>query len=418
MSRRPLFRPESEQARANAWLGRVVLTRPTSFAFLAACALAFAVALALFFTFGEYTRKARVSGILAPAQGVVRIIAQQSGVVEAVHAVEGRNVRRDEPLLVLGDGRAAVGAREAGATVAQRLRERRGALQRQREHTVASMQAEQASFRERGERLAREIEQVEVEMRQQRSRRRLAEEGLGRAQGLAIAGFLSPAAIDRERDATLEQQARLESLRRSRMALEREQSSVAYDARLASTRGQAQLAALDAQGASADQENIERGLQYRAAIVAPSDGIVATVLVERGQMVTPGTPLLAVIPAGSALEAHLYAPSRSIGFVRAGQQVLLRYTAFPHQKFGQHRASVVAVSRNPMAPTDLGFTPPDGSREPVYRIKARLDAQSIAAYGRLEPLQPGMQIEADILLDRRRLIEWIFEPLLGLAGRT
>ena len=35
-----------------------------------------------------------------------------------------------------------------------------------------------------------------------------------------------------------------------------------------------------------------------------------------------------------------------------------------------------------------------------------------------EALQPGMQVEADIQLDRRRLIEWIFEPLLGLAGRT
>jgi membrane fusion protein len=79
---------------------------------------------------------------------------------------------------------------------------------------------------------------------------------------------------------------------------------------------------------------------------------------------------------------------------------------------------VIAVSRNPMAPAELGFTPADGSRDPLYRIKARLDSQSIAAYGRFEPLQPGMQIEADILLDRRRLIEWIFEPLLGLAGRT
>ena len=135
-------------------------------------------------------------------------------------------------------------------------------------------------------------------------------------------------------------------------------------------------------------------------------------------MVTPGTPLLAIIPDDSPLEAHLYAPSRSIGFVHAGQQVLLRYLAYPHQKFGMHRASVVAVSRNPMAPTDLGFPPADGSREPLYRIKARLDTQAIAAYGRLEPLQPGMQIEADILLDRRRLIEWIFEPLLGLAGRA
>lgn len=418
MARRPLFRPESEEARANAWLGRVILTRPTSFSFLAGAALVFAVALALFFTFGEYTRKARVTGILAPAQGIVRIIAQQSGVVEAVHAVEGREVRRDAPLLVLSDSRASIGDREAGAAIAQRLRERRAALSRQREHTLATMNAEQMSLRDRAASLGREIEQVDVEMARQRSRRQLAEEGLGRAQGLGFVGFLSQAAVDRERDATLEQEARLEALRRSRMALEREKATAALDAELAHARALAQLAALDAQGAAADQENIERGLQYRAAIVAPSDGTVATVLVERGQMVTPGTPLLAIIPADSALEAHLYAPSRSIGFVHSGQHVLLRYLAYPHQKFGMHRASVTAVSRNPMAPAELGFTPSDGSREPVYRIKAKLDAQSIAAYGRLEPLQPGMQVEADILLDRRRLIEWIFEPLLGLAGRT
>jgi membrane fusion protein len=115
---------------------------------------------------------------------------------------------------------------------------------------------------------------------------------------------------------------------------------------------------------------------------------------------------------------RLYAPSRSIGFVHEGEEVLLRYLAYPHQKFGMHRATIVAVSRNPMLPGELGFTPVDGTREPVYRIKATLDSQAIPAYDRLERLQPGMQFEADILLDRRRLIEWIFEPLLGLAGRT
>jgi membrane fusion protein len=98
--------------------------------------------------------------------------------------------------------------------------------------------------------------------------------------------------------------------------------------------------------------------------------------------------------------------------------VLLRHLAYPHQKFGSHRARVLAVSRNPLLPGELGYAPPDGSREPVYRIKVALDSQSVAAYGRNEPLQAGMQVEADILLDRRRLIEWIFEPLLSLAGRA
>jgi membrane fusion protein len=98
--------------------------------------------------------------------------------------------------------------------------------------------------------------------------------------------------------------------------------------------------------------------------------------------------------------------------------VLVRYLAYPHQKFGSHKARVLSVSRNPLAPGELGYAPADGNREPVYRIKAALASQSVAAYGRSEPLQAGMQVEADILLDRRRLIEWIFEPLLGLAGRA
>jgi membrane fusion protein len=98
--------------------------------------------------------------------------------------------------------------------------------------------------------------------------------------------------------------------------------------------------------------------------------------------------------------------------------VLLRFLAYPHQKFGSQAARVVAISKNPLAPAELGFSPTDGSREPVYRIKAALGSQTIQAYGRAEPLQAGMQVEADIQLDRRRLIEWIFEPVLSLAGRA
>ena len=170
--------------------------------------------------------------------------------------------------------------------------------------------------------------------------------------------------------------------------------------------------------ASLEQERVERDLQYRAAIVSPVDGTVATLLVEPGQNVVPGMALASLIPAGSALEAHLYSPSRAIGFVREGQEVLLRFHAYPYQKFGMKSGRVTAVARNAMPPPELGFVPPDGGREPLYRIKVALDSQSMPAYGREEPLQAGMQVDADVLLDRRRLIEWIFEPLLSLAGRA
>jgi len=413
-----LFREESEEARATSWLGRVVLIRPVSFAVLTAAALGFTIALAAFFTFGEYTRKARITGVLAPSQGVARVIAQQPGLVEAVHVREGDHVARDAVMIVMGDGREGRGRQEVGAALLARLAEREAALGRQREAALAAMRAEQLAYAERRSALARELDQVASEIATQARRNALADASLERAQRLADIGFVSPSQLERERDARLGQVSRIEELERARIALAREAAAIAFEAQGARQRASAQLAAFDLQRAALGQERLERDLQFHAAIVAPAAGTIATVLVEPGQMVTPGTVLATLIPAGSALEAHLYAPSRSIGFVHEGEEVLLRYLAYPHQKFGMHPARIVAVSRNPMLPGELGFTPVDGTREPVYRIKAALGAQSIRAYGRFEPLQPGMQVEADVLLDRRRLVEWIFEPLLGLAGRT
>jgi membrane fusion protein len=145
---------------------------------------------------------------------------------------------------------------------------------------------------------------------------------------------------------------------------------------------------------------------------------MGAILVEPGQAVLPGTTLATILPRGAALEALLYSPSRSIGFVKVGQPVLLRYLAYPHQKFGSHRAIVRAISATPVSAAELGFATPDPAREPLYRIKATLARQSIDAYGERQALRAGMQVEADVMLDRRRLIEWVFEPLLGLAGRT
>ncbi|HUL97798.1 MAG TPA: HlyD family efflux transporter periplasmic adaptor subunit [Usitatibacter sp.] len=413
-----LFRQESEEARSTRWLGRVVLIRPVSFTFLTACAMAFALALASFFALGEYTRKARVTGVLAPADGVARILAPQPGIVESVLAKEGDSIGKDAPLIVIGDGRAGRGREPAGAAMLARLDERRRALLRQRSHAVEAMRAERASYGMRLSGLARELVAVDAEIATQSQRASLAAESVGRARRLDDIGFGSRAALDRERDAELEQQSRVEQLARTRTALSSEAGALEIEAGGARSRNDAQVAAIDNQLAALEQERIERDLQFHAAIVAPAAGVVATVLVEPGQMVTAGTALATLVPANSRLEALLYAPSRSIGFVHEGQDVLLRYLAYPYQKFGMHRASVVAVSKNPMLPGELGFTPIDGTREPVYRIKAALDAQAIRAYGKIEPLQPGMQVEADILLDRRRLIEWIFEPLLGLAGRA
>src|SRR5471030_3116762 len=118
---RSLFRKESEQARSAAWLGRVVLIRPVSFTFITLSALAFSILLGCFFIVGEYTRKARVTGVLAPIEGVAKIVAQQTGLVEAVHVREGDRVQKDAALMILGDGRASRAKEDVGRAITSRV---------------------------------------------------------------------------------------------------------------------------------------------------------------------------------------------------------------------------------------------------------------------------------------------------------
>jgi membrane fusion protein len=64
-----------------------------------------------------------------------------------------------------------------------------------------------------------------------------------------------------------------------------------------------------------------------------------------------------------------------------------------------------------------GLTSLYGSNEPVYRVTVTLAKQNVIAYGEEMPLQPGMQLEADVLLESRRLVEWMLEPLYSISGK-
>ena len=59
----------------------------------------------------------------------------------------------------------------------------------------------------------------------------------------------------------------------------------------------------------------------------------------------------------------------------------------------------------------------DGPAEPMFRITVAMDSSELSAFGTMQPLVAGMRMEADVLLERRRLVEWLFAPVLGLTHR-
>jgi membrane fusion protein len=155
-------------------------------------------------------------------------------------------------------------------------------------------------------------------------------------------------------------------------------------------------------------------------IHAPGAGTVTAIASHAGQMVASGARMLTIVPSQEKMHAELLAPSTSIGFIRPGQRVLLRYTAFPYQKFGQYWGTVTEVSHAALQPEELKTLVPslpaaDQSRT-FYRAIVVPDRQDVTAYGRPEPLKASMQVEAQVLLEKRPIYQWILEPLYGLHG--
>ena len=52
------------------------------------------------------------------------------------------------------------------------------------------------------------------------------------------------------------------------------------------------------------------------------------------------------------------------------------------------------------------------------RVTVSLDSQSVKAYGQDFALQSGMLLDASIWLDRRKLYQWLLDPLYSVLGRV
>lgn len=414
----PLFRPEVLAGQESRWLGPILLRpRPLHrwFAgFGAAVALLVAAALAL----GSYTKRSRVQGWLVPAEGMVRVFAPRAGVTTALLVREGSTVEQGEVLASLSTDEQSAALGATGEQAARALQAQRASLQAEAERNDLLLRQQRRTMELRLAAMADERVNIEQEIALQQAglaRARQWEERLKELQGR---GFVTEQQVRAAAETTLEQAGRVRALERSQLALGRERAALEGELKDLPLKMAAQDALLARSVAANQREQAEVEARRALHIPAPASGTVTAIHATLGTAVGPGTPLLSIVPRGATLEAHLYAPSRAIGFVRRGQEVLLRYRAYPYQKFGHYAGVIASVSRTAIDPSEVPamFNAPGAQPEPMYRIVVALGRQHVSAYGQQLALQPGMQLDADIMLERRRLYEWVLDPLYALSA--
>lgn len=418
----PLFRPEVLADRKTQWLGTVLLAPKISHTLFVAFATLVAAAILGLLFFAEYTRKARINGWLVPEQGLVRIFAPLPGVVTDLNAQEGQEVRKGTPLLTLS---TELQSEAMGATrkeIVRQLVSRRKSLAEERTRQQQLYLQQKEDLTNRLATLRLEQQQLSEGLKLQRGRLKLSEDYVARQRHLRKRGIILEAQVFEAKADRFDQALTLRSLEREWETTQRQLLELEGELKNLPLANQTRLSEIDREIAALEQELALTEAQRQVVIPAPQDGTVTAIQTEPGGSANTTVPLLSIVPASSKLQARLFSPSRAIGFVRPGQRVRLRYQAFPYQKFGHYEGVVVNVSRTAVSPSELtprlsGLTSLYGANEPVYRITVDLESQTATAYGQPVTLQPGMQLEADVLIETRRLIEWVLDPLYTLTGR-
>jgi membrane fusion protein len=417
MKRDSLFRSEALAGSRVQWLGEIVMIRPLTFSFLTAIAALLAALVIALFCLGSYTKRSSVSGQLMSDLGVVKVATPQAGIVLQKAVREGQQVRQGDLLYIVSSERQTTSRSDIQEAISGQVARRQQSLQDELIQTGRVQKDEEIALHKRLDALKAEQDNVIRQLSSHRGRVELAEDSLKRGAQLFEQGFVSKEIMQQKQADLLDQRLRLQALERDEISVGRELLATQNEITSQPLRQKNQLAQIERQLANTEQELTESEAKRRIAIIAPESGIATAVTAEVGQPVDGGRAVVSIIPRGAHLQAHLYAPSRAIGFIRKDDRVLLRYQAFPFQKFGHAHGSVMSISQSPLPAGEFTGNAGGGNAEPLYRITVKLARQTMVAYGKPLPLQAGMLVEADVLQEKRKLYEWVLEPLYSLTGK-
>jgi len=415
--RLPLFRPEALNQRRDEPYGEIILLHPVTLSLLLWLALGFVSAVVAFLMFGQYTNKTHISGVLIPDQGLIKLYPPLPGTLLACYVHEGQQVHKGDVLFELSSDKSSLAIGSTETKIRNELLSRRQSLIQERGDTVKLSRQQQASLRDRLDKIQQQQTYLASETETTRRRQAVAEQMLDRYRQLRSADLISALELEEKEGEPLDQQKALEELQRSQEALDSERHQIEAQLERIPLETQLQLAALERSADELDGQLSEHEASRIAVVRAPAEGTVSAIVDATGTTVQPSSALATLVPAQAKLEAHLYAASRAVGFVKPGEKVILRYQAYPSEQFGHQVGTVSQASQVALSPAEYTFRTGESAQEPMYEITVALPSQAIMLYGQAHKLQAGTAVDADILLDHRRLIEWLFGPLFSLRGR-
>ena len=173
----------------------------------------------------------------------------------------------------------------------------------------------------------------------------------------------------------------------------------------------------------------------RTRLYAPTDGVVQQLAVTTvGQVVTTGQQLIVLTPIGGKLQVEALVANLDIGFVKPGQDAVIKVDAFPFTRFGALQGKVVNIASAAIAEQDAkralanatatanaapeAPTAPGQPESFVFPVTVSLDETAMKIDNVTIPLTPGMTATVEIRTNSRRVIDYLLSPLAKIGSEA
>ena len=411
-----IFRKEAIKHRSEPSWGEVILFQPFSYTLLSYLILFFTLLGIIVVANSDYQKRSTVTGYLTPKSGLTKFYPLARGVVSEVHVKEGDVVKSGQKLVTVSTIRSTKDVGDIDAALVSELKMSELLLEEKlySEERLGEVRLKKLSARILG--LTREIAQQKKNLETANRSFSASKKQLSSYKELIAKGAYSESQYQEEYKKHIETQLGLQTIESKIIVLQNSLATAKLDQEKAPIETDSLLIDLKQSISEIRQRYTSIEGKSGFTLYSSIDGRVTALQAVVGRSVDPDKLVLAILPENSVYEAVLFVPTHSIGFVESGQQVKIRYNAFPYQRFGLYLGTVADVSDVILAPDDINS--PVTLIEPVYRISVTLKEQSVSAYGKELDLHSGMILEADILLERLSIIDWLLEPIYSVTGKT
>ncbi len=197
-----------------------------------------------------------------------------------------------------------------------------------------------------------------------------------------------------------------------------------------------------AQKLDASERQVEEDRQHLAkaeamvdtlTLRAPIDGRVqSSIITNVGQVVDSGQEVMRIVPQDSRLEIEAYVLNQDIGFVRVGQEAVIKVESFPFTRYGSLKAKVLRIAKDAIPSPDAsaiegdptrvskasGFAGAQRTQNLVFAVELEPEVTSIVVDGAERALTSGMAATVEVKTGSRRLLEYLFSPLMEVGSKA